>query len=155
MPYPSTSADLRPGHSYAWQVQAWVGSYKLGVTQVWSFKVVELSKDIVEMITRQDYFELGTQGTRIPVSVIKEVKFKMSEENSRGEVLVNVFDVSGKNLCKKPFRYKNRVGLNYHKVDLQKIRTLKHKEQYILIFTNPDGKVIDKLSIYYLDPYKM
>lgn len=155
MPYPSDALPLEVDKTYAWQVEAFVGSTNIGRTEVWSFKVVELSPEIKALISKQDYIELLTGGTRGPVSVIKKLKFQMSEEETKGEVRVDVYDVSGKRMTRRAVKFKNAYGVNYHQFNLQKIKGLKHEHQYLVIFTSASGEKIDELSIFYLDADKL
>jgi len=152
MPYPSDALLLEVGKTYAWQVEAFVGSTNIGRTEVWSFKVVEVSEQLKRQIRNQDYVELTTQMASNPVAVIQKLNVKFVESGSRSKFGIAVFNESGEEVRGRLSALKNSSGDNYHSIDFSKLRGIRHKALYTVVFTNTETGQRYKLSLQYLDP---
>lgn len=154
IPYPSDALPLEIEHSYAWQVQAYVGSTKIGVTEVWSFKVVTISNEIKERISKQSYIDINGQQNMNNIELIKLVKFKYNSAYSGQQLEFELRDEKGEfiRLPKKKFKLKS--GDNYFEIDLSKTKGIRHEHGYSLVLQLPSGQRV-VMHFTYLDPEKI
>lgn len=155
MPYPSDALSLEIGNTYAWQVEAYVGPVSVGITQVWSFTVKELSSLLKQQIRNQDYIELSNKLSPNPVAVIQKVNVKFVELQARSKFTITVFTENGEELKGKIKALKNGNGDNYHSVDLSKLKGMKHEALYAVVFTDQESGARYRLNLQYLDPDKL
>lgn len=152
MPYPSDALPLEVDKTYAWQVEAFVGSTNIGHTEVWSFKVVEISDQLKRQIRNQDYVELKAHMASNPVAVVQKLNVKFVEGGSKSKFNISVFNEIGEEIKGRLSTLKNSSGDNYHIIDFSKLRGIKHKALYTVVFTNTETGERYKLNLQYLDP---
>lgn len=154
IPYGASALPLEVHKSYAWQVAAFVGSSKIGITEIWSFSIIELNPRIEELISKQDYFDINQSDFSRTISALKLLKIKYTEEQAKGRLVLKIYDVDGKEVLKKPMTLKNRSGDNYHIIDLTQMRGIKHEKQYLMTINHDSEGLLSRLSFVYLDPEK-
>ena len=154
LPYPPSALPLEIDKVYAWQVIAFVGLTKIGITEIWHFKIVELNPEIKELISKQDYYDLSQSDFSRTITALKLLKLKYNEGQAKGRLTIDIYDVDGKNILKKPIVVKNKAGENYHKIDLTEIRGIKHENQYLMTINHGSKGLLNRLSFVYLDPEK-
>jgi len=155
IPYPPDALSLEIDHNYAWQVEAYVGSTKIGITQVWAFRVVELNEHQKGLIRNQDYIELKAEMNPNPVSAIKRLNIKVVEQGSLSKYSIQVYDQHGSELNARLGSLKNRSGDNYHKIDLSRVRGIRHDTMYVVVLTDEETGQRYRMNVQYLDPDKL
>lgn len=154
LPYPADGQSLEFGKKYAWHVEAFVGNYSMGKSQVWEFTPSQKQAKVEERISAQAYFDLNRQENPGELAIVKLLKLKYTERTSKGMLALSLVDHEAHPIKLKSNKLKSKNGDNYFEVDLSKVKGIKHEEHYAMEVLLPEGQRV-VVNFQYLDPDRL
>lgn len=153
MMYPGYAPKLESGKTYAWQVSARAGDFELGATEIWVFKIVEMS-EMAPTGAYKSFRELQLQPSGSYNPAEQKIKFAYNNRlgspslkygaasaASRDTVFFKIYPVGNP---ASPISLGSTTtliqGMNKVTIDLQSATGLNDEEDYIMILRELTGK---------------
>lgn len=131
-PYPIDAPELEYNKRYAWQVKCLSGDYQLAQTEVWSFTLMPPTQPVIPEEGPSNYIDLLTLSGEGSFKTSQWLKFRYDEVGSRNTLELMVYDLEGQPMLKKARIYKARSGENLYKLDVSKLKGVRHQQSYLV-----------------------
>lgn len=132
--YPTSARNLQLNHRYYWQVQAYYGKYKLGISEPWMFQLAEDSLETDSLISRNpSYIDIVNSNLKEKFFGVGVLKWKCKLEKEQNYT-VKILDNKKAKVVADVAQGMLQPGEQFNKHTLTSIG-LKHRTPYYVQVT--------------------
>lgn len=130
--YPASATKLEKDKHYAWQITARGDNFLIGSTEVWSFTLSKDTMNVSKLYIPDQYYRLKAQPDGGYGVAIETLGITWEEEYQPGQVKIQVFDASHKEIQVKELKLSRAFGDNRFIINLKETGKFKNGQLYFI-----------------------
>ena len=146
-PYPLSSKNLEPAHTYAWQVTVGTGNLAESRSDVWTFSIKEDEKKVIEVVQDQPFVELTGSNSIYKAEGKVRFKFSGGAYTDMGPI-VRLLNMKEEKIDLKA-EWLLAKGQNLYELQIPAEAKVKNGEIYKLEIENPNNQNIETIFVEY------
>ncbi|MBO6516461.1 MAG: hypothetical protein JJ975_07905 [Bacteroidia bacterium] len=137
IPFPQELEDLEIGERYGWQVEAWINTTFVAISDAWEFEIDEEEEEVAGM----PYVRLK-KGESSIYNAVNDLKFIYNEPLRKNALNIRFYDSKGKDVTPDGVLFETTFGENKFTLDLRQYNFVSG-EHYRMEIVAPNGEQFD------------